>query len=113
MFGQLTIIDLNECDKELVRSGSYVKKFVVGLCKAIKMNPCGEPLIRRFGNGNLEGYSLMQLIETSSVVVHLDEYKNNCFIDIFSCKEFDSKKAEKFCKNFFKAGNSKCRVLIR
>ncbi len=113
MFGQLCIIDLNGCDETLVRDGSGLKKFMIELCKVIEMKAFGKPFVKRFGKGNLKGYSGVQLIETSNIAVHLDEFKNRVFIDIFSCKEFDSVKAEKFSINFFKAKNSTMKVIDR
>jgi len=46
---------------------------------------------------------MMQFIETSSIVAHFDEIWDRAFIDVFSCKTFDSKVAGKFSKEFFKA----------
>ncbi len=113
MKGQLTIIDLNECDKELVKDKKELKKFGQKLCDVIEMKSYGRPIIKRFGKGKLRGYSLIQLIETSSIVVHLDEFENKVFIDIFSCRNFDSKKAEVFAKNYFKAEKIKCKTFLR
>jgi S-adenosylmethionine/arginine decarboxylase-like enzyme len=31
----------------------------------------------------------MQFIETSSITVHADEFSSRCFIDVFSCRQFD------------------------
>lgn len=113
MFGQLCVIDLNGCDKSLVRDESALKCFMLELCNVIKMKPFGKPFVKCFGKGKLKGYSGIQLIETSNISVHLDEFKNRVFIDIFSCKRFDSIKAEDFAVNFFKAKNSIRRVLDR
>ena len=47
---------------------------------------------------------------------HFDEKKdetNRAFIDIFSCKEFNEKKALEFCSGFFEAKRSKIKVFIR
>ncbi len=113
MFGQLCIIDLNGCDKSLVREGDSLKRFMIELCEVIEMKPFGKPFTKRFGKGKLRGYSGVQLIETSNISVHLDEFKNRVFIDIFSCKKFDFIKAEKFSIGFWKAKNSVKRVFNR
>jgi S-adenosylmethionine/arginine decarboxylase-like enzyme len=113
MKGQLTIINLSECDKELVRNKRKLKEFALKLCDKIDMNPYGRPIIKRFGKGNLRGYTLVQLIETSSLVVHLDEFENKAFIDVFSCKNFDSVKTKEFAKNYFKARNVFCKTIMR
>lgn len=113
MFGQLCVIDLNGCDKSLVRDESALKVFMIELCEVIEMKPFGKPIVHRFGKGKLEGYSGIQLIETSNVSVHLDEFKNRAFIDIFSCKKFDPVKAKNFAKKYFKSRKAKYRTIIR
>ena len=113
MEGQLTIINLHECDKNLVKDKRALKKFGIELCKVIDMVPYGKPIVKRFGKGNLRGYSLIQLIQTSNISVHLDEFENKAFIDIFSCKNFDSRKARDFSKQFFKAKKIKLKTLFR
>ena len=73
----------------------------------------GEPHIERFAEGELEGYSAMQFIETSSVTMHFDETEDRAFIDIFSCKFFDHAQAEKFCKEFFEGKKSSSVYYLR
>ena len=113
MKGQLTIINLGECDKNLVKDRVALGKFGKELCKVIDMVPYGEPIIKRFGKGDLEGYSMVQLIETSNITVHLDEFENKAFIDIFSCKNFNPKDAKNFSKEYFKAKKAKCKTIYR
>ena len=96
-------IDLEKCEHSLLTNPQKLKEFSEKLCKEIKMIPHGKPIIDRFGYGKLEGYSMMQFIETSTITVHLDEVGMRAFIDIFTCKKFEVEKAKKFCKNFFKA----------
>jgi hypothetical protein len=54
------------------------------------MRAHGPLHLERFGDGELEGWSAMQFIETSSITVHADEFGCRCFIDVFSCKPFDA-----------------------
>jgi len=112
-WGLLASIDLYECDPKLIKSPKAIKKFVVELCEVIKMKRHGDPLIERFAEGLLEGYSMIQFIETSSITAHFDEEKNRAFVDIFSCKYFNAKQAMKFCQKFFKASGYKIQTLIR
>jgi len=112
-WGLLAAINLYDCNSKLIKNKKEIKKFIIDLCNLIKMKRFGPARIRRFGEGKLEGYSAMQFVETSSITLHFDEEKNRAFIDIFSCKDFDSEETEKFCKDFFKAGKSTKTVLIR
>lgn len=70
-------------------------------------------MIKRFGQDDLLGYSALQFIETSSITMHFDDTKARAFIEIFSCKYFDVKMAERFCKNFLKAKKSKAKYFLR
>ena len=112
-WGQLTAIDLHKCRSDLLTSASVLSDFCKEICKEIGMVRYGEPIIKRFGEGDLEGYSAMQFIHTSTVVVHLDEFAGRAFIDIFSCKEFDAENAVNFSKNFFGAENVKSSTIFR
>jgi len=112
-WGKLVIINLYNCDKEKIKNKKEIKLFIVELCKKINMRKFGPTRIKRFGEGSLKGYSAMQFLNTSSMTLHFDEEKDRAFIDIFSCKNFDSKVAEKFSKEFFKAEKSRKRILLR
>ncbi len=106
MFGAELILNLYECDLATISSGEKIKEFVIKLCDdVIHMKRYGEPLIPHFGHDNpiTSGYSLVQLIETSSVTAHFSEYKKSVYLNIFSCAWFDPKKTTAFCKNFFGA----------
>ena len=53
------------------------------------MRAHGPVHLERFGQGELEGWSAMQFIETSSITIHADEVGGRCFVDVFSCRAFD------------------------
>ena len=67
------------------------------------MKRYGEPLIPHFGHDNpiTSGYSLVQLIETSSVTAHFSELKV-VYQYIFLCW-YDMEKTAQFCQDFFEA----------
>lgn len=115
-FGQELILDLYGCDVEKITDGEYIKKFAIKLCDdVIKMKRFGEPQVPYFGLESpiTAGYSLVQLIETSLVSAHFSEYKKSVYLNIFSCKWFDSDKTAEFCKKWFGATSSRMRVLQR
>ena len=115
-FGQELILNLYACDLAIISSGEKIKEFVITLCDdVIKMKRYGDPLIPHFGHDNpiTSGYSLVQLIETSSVTAHFSEYKKSIYLNIFSCAWFDAKKTERFCKMFFGAKKVEAHLLHR
>ena len=113
-WGLLGSISLYGCTKEKITTPAIFKEFIAALTKEIDMKAYGEPLIEKFAEGHLEGYSVLQFIETSSITIHFDDkIGDRAFIDIFSCKYFDADKAKEFCKNFFDAKEAKCASLLR
>jgi|WetSurMetagenome_2_1015567.scaffolds.fasta_scaffold53523_2 S-adenosylmethionine/arginine decarboxylase-like enzyme len=112
-FGKIALINLYNCNPEFIRRKEYIKKFIKEICKVINMKLVGKSRIKRFGKGRLKGISALQFIETSSITIHFDEIKNRAFIDIFSCRDFNTKKAEIFSKEYFKAGRSSSKEITR
>jgi len=113
-WGLLASINLYGCDKEKITTPCIMRDFIKKLCAEIDMKPHGDTLIDKFAEGSLEGYSLMQFIETSSITIHFDDkIGDRAFIDIFSCKYFDAEKAGAFCKEYLQAGSIKYWVLPR
>jgi len=102
-WGYHLILDLYECDRVLITSERKLREFVIGLCDILDVKRFGDPIIEWFGRGPTEGYTLVQLIETSLVSGHFAFVCNAAYIDVFSCKAFDSLKIQKYVKDFFKA----------
>lgn len=105
-YGQELVLNLYDCNLEKISSGEHIKKFIIELCdNVIHMKRYGEPLIPHFGHENpiTAGYSMVQLIETSSVTGHFSEFKKSCYINIFSCVWYDMEKTTQFCQDFFEA----------
>ena len=112
-WGKSVAINLFGCDLSKISDLEMIKRYIREVLPLIDMVAHGPCYIDRFGQGNLEGYSAMQFIETSSITVHADEPGKRCFIDIFSCKDFDDKKAEDFSKQYFGAKRITSTVLVR
>jgi S-adenosylmethionine/arginine decarboxylase-like enzyme len=114
-YGQELILDLYDCQPKTIRSQKKLKEFIDQLCLLLKMKKFGRPLIPRFGHNQPKtaGYSLVQLIETSSITGHFSELWNSAYINIFSCQSFDVQKVAQFTKQFFQAKKVKKRVIIR
>jgi S-adenosylmethionine decarboxylase len=88
-WGMLAAIDLHGSDRTLLADPDTIRRFVPALITAIGMRAHGPLMIDRFGDDELEGWSAMQFIETSSITIHADEAFGRCFIDVFSCRPFD------------------------
>jgi S-adenosylmethionine/arginine decarboxylase-like enzyme len=109
VFGWELNLDLYGCSAAKIRSRDDIIAFVIELCdKVLDMKRFGEPWAERFGLDRAEtaGYSVVQLIETSSIVGHFSELNNAVYLDIFSCKPYDQAKVIDFCCRFFEARQS-------
>lgn len=114
VYGIELIIDMHGCDTHTFTKEN-LEKYFVDLCDSIGMKRHGKPLFWHDNSNtpHLKGVSAIQFIETSNIVVHALEILESTFVNIFSCKEFDTKKAEAFTKNFFKAKESVSKVIER
>jgi len=115
IFGYELVLDLFECDKKIITSRVKLQVYVNKLCKLIKMKKYGETLLPYFGEKEefTKGYSLVQLIETSSITGHFSDYWQTAYINIFSCRKYNHTLAQNFTREFFKAKQVNARLLIR
>jgi S-adenosylmethionine/arginine decarboxylase-like enzyme len=88
-WGMLAAIDLHGCDAGRLADPGSIRRFVPAVIDAIGMRAHGPLRLDRFGDDELEGWSAMQFIETSSITIHADEVWGRCFVDIFSCRPFE------------------------
>lgn len=115
IYGYELILNLFECNKDIITSREKLKEYVDTLCKLIEMKPYGETLLPYFGEKEefTKGYSLVQLIETSSITGHFSDFWRTAYLNIFSCKTYDEKLAKEFTQEFFGAKRMQARFLTR
>jgi S-adenosylmethionine decarboxylase len=113
-YGLELVIDLKGCDLSDL-SEDKLRTFFVELCDRIKMLRYGEPVFWHDHSGipHLEGISGIQFIQTSNVVCHPIPLMKAVYINVFSCKEFDTDEALKFCMEFWKASSEVHTVVPR
>lgn len=114
-YGQELVIDLYGCDYETLISPKKNLEFLKKVCEVIKMKPYGRPFVADFGHAlsKTAGFSLVQLIESSSITAHYSPHWRILCLNIFSCTSFDVKKAVEFAKNYFGAERAIAFVLRR
>jgi S-adenosylmethionine/arginine decarboxylase-like enzyme len=87
-WGMSAAINLHGCDQGRLADPDTIRRFIPAVIDAIGMRAHGPLHLERFGDDELEGWSAMQFIETSSITIHADEVWCRCFVDIFSCRPF-------------------------
>ncbi|NCA74155.1 MAG: S-adenosylmethionine decarboxylase [Gammaproteobacteria bacterium] len=114
LWGLLVSIDLGECDHSKIASKEHIAQFAIDLAKHINMKRYGEPQVVFFGDEpKVQGYSLVQLIETSMISGHFAEDTDRAFIDIFSCREFGPEDSANFTQEYFGAKKMQYSVSFR
>ena len=111
-WGMLAAIDLHGCPFAPLADPNTISACITAVIRAIGMRAHGPLRLERFGEGDLQGWSAMQFIETSSITVHADEVSGRCFIDVFSCLTFDAARAAEVAVEHF-GGAATYRVLER
>jgi S-adenosylmethionine decarboxylase len=114
-WGYHLMVDCSNCKRENIKNINIIKKFIDNLVKVCKMKKLGELKIENLQNGdkNLFGYSVIQLIHTSSITCHFMDLSGDVYIDIFSCKEFDCEKVINVINKYFLPEKMNKHFLIR
>ena len=100
-WGYHLILDCGKCDIHKITSYGNIHTFAKQLVKDIDMVAYGEPQIVKFGHSGKEGYTLVQLIETSNICAHFVDIDGSLYLDVFSCKTFDQNVVENLVKTYF------------
>ena len=119
-YGFELILDLHLCDVFRFTRES-LKEYFTKLCEAIDMKQCelyfwddeGVPSEERQTSPHAKGISAVQFILTSSIVIHTLDLMKNAYVNIFSCKEFDTDEAAQFTANWFDSKDWTKQVVTR
>ncbi|RPI72190.1 MAG: S-adenosylmethionine decarboxylase [Desulfobacteraceae bacterium] len=113
-WGILTSLDLYDCNPKTIRDAEKIKQYVYELCELIQMKRFGECQVVHFGEDErVAGFSMIQLIETSLISGHFANLTNSVYIDVFSCKAYESKAVLAFTKRFFGAESVNMHITER
>lgn len=112
-WGYHLILDCYEGDKELISNGEHIALFAKTLVKRINMKAYGDPQVIHFGEDDKQGYTLVQLIETSNIVAHFCDDSGNFYLDVFSCKPYENAVVIETVKQFFAPKNIVDRYVER
>ena len=104
------IMDLHGCDTDLF-TRPHIERFCEQLCDLINMERCdlyfwddvGVPYEDQQTDPKTKGTSAVQFILTSTIVIHTLDLLGSVYVNLFSCKDFDTDKAADFIATWFKA----------
>lgn len=114
-YGEELVIDMAGCNQEIIKSSEKMREFVVRLCDVPKMKRYGDTIVENFGHAKLRtsGFSVVQLIETSSITAHISNYWGYVCMNIFTCSKVNPQEVIKFTKEFFEAEKIKAILIKR
>jgi S-adenosylmethionine/arginine decarboxylase-like enzyme len=114
IYGMELIIELFGCDLSIITSKEKIQEFINGICREINMEKYGSSRIKRFPGGDLwgVGYSFLQFLTTSSITGHFIDNGGIAFLNVFSCKQYDDKKAAQFAEKFFRAKKINSKLIV-
>ena len=104
-----------DCDRTAIQDKNTVRNFITTLVKDIDMVPIGNPQISQtaIGQDDKEGFTAIQIIETSSITAHFINSTGSLYLDVFSCKKFDREIVQMLIKQFFNPKSIRKESLIR
>ena len=120
VYGQEVLLDLHECDSNKF-TRTDIERYCEELCELIDMERCdlhfwddlGVPEDEQQTDPKTKGTSAVQFILTSTIVIHTLDLMKAVYINIFSCKEFDTDEAAKFTAKWFDSKDWNSNVVIR
>jgi S-adenosylmethionine/arginine decarboxylase-like enzyme len=114
-WGYHLILDCRGGDRNAVRDRGTILAWIRSLVERIEMRAYGEPICEHFASHDPEaaGYSLVQLIETSSITGHFVDRNGDAYIDVFSCKPFDIEAARSVVQHYFQPAAIRVTYLTR
>jgi S-adenosylmethionine/arginine decarboxylase-like enzyme len=113
-YGLELLLDLKGCDLSDC-SPERLTAYFVQLCDLVRMKRHGEPLFWEDHSGvpHLHGLSAIQFIQTSNIVCHALPLLRAVYLNIFSCRQFDTEEARKFSVDFWRAESVSSTVVVR
>ena len=119
-YGQELILDLHNCNTAKF-TRLDIERFCTALCELIEMERCelyfwddmGVAEEERQTHPKTKGTSAVQFILTSTIVIHTLVLMKAAYVNIFSCKEFETDEAASFTAEWFGAKDWTSNVVIR
>ena len=114
-WGYHLILDCGHCDSVKMADYNNVNQWIRQLVKDINMQPIGEPRIEYTAAEfpDKAGFTVVQVIVTSSIVAHFVDGLGQIYLDVFSCKKFNSDVVENSVKKHFGASKIRKYYLTR
>lgn len=90
------IFDAMDCDKKMISNERFVFKILMDIPKLINMKVLvGPNLVRDYDPKNT-GITGVAIVSYSHITIHTFDKTGEVFIDVFSCRPFDTEKIRRY-----------------
>ena len=119
-YGWELLLDLQDCNASKFTRES-LNEYFTQLCELIDMEKCevhfwddvDVPIEEQQTSPQTKGTSAVCFILTSTIVVHTLDLLGSVYVNVFSCKPFDPKLAERFTLEWFGGKRAKATFVER
>ncbi len=104
-FGAHLMMDLRKCNKEKLSDYGHIFKILDELPTKIGMTKITQPYVFPYSGLVPEdkGITGTVIIAESHISIHTFQEKDYCFVDVFSCKDFDVDFAAEYVVDAFES----------
>ena len=119
-YGKELLLDLELCRRpDLGRAA--IRGFLTRLCELIDMKPEdlhfwdfeGDPEGYATALPHLRGVSAVQFIRTSTIVIHALDEPRSVYVNIFSCKDYDSAAVLRLASEYWQTASLTSQEVLR
>ena len=114
-WGYHLLLDCKQGNLEKISCKDNVTAFVTQLVNDIDMKAYGDLLIERFAthDPNKAGISFCQMIETSNITGHFVDLNGDFYIDVFSCKPYNTSTVLDLIQKYFNPASVSTKFIDR
>ena len=99
----LRLDGVNHSDPKILIDKNYIEGMLMALVKLCDMNALYGPVVVK-GQPYNPGLTGFVVIDYSAISIHTFSKTGQVFVDVFSCKPFDNKRAEAYIIKFLSLG---------
>jgi len=114
--GTHLILDLKECKNlDNLSNKKFIESLLLDLVKITGMKAITEPSVFYYENKEKEesGITGFVIISDSHISIHTYPFKKSLYLDLFSCRNFDSKEIINCIKEIFEPERLTKRIIRR
>ena len=119
-YGLELVLDMSDCNTAKFKR-KHIKSYFLQLCELIDMqaedlhfwDDFRVPEAEKQTDPKTKGTTAVQFILTSNITIHTLELLKNAYINVFSCKDFDTDIALKFSEEWFKGRLVNSQIIER